>query len=46
MALGRRMRGMAESAVKNGCITPKERRAIMDAYESGLRGYTYFEREN
>lgn len=42
----RSMRGMAESAVKNGCITPKERRAIMDAYESGLRGYTYFEREN
>ncbi|MBI9021536.1 MAG: biosynthetic arginine decarboxylase, partial [Verrucomicrobia bacterium] len=41
-----RMRAMAEKAVKNGSITPKERRAVMDAYESGLRGYTYFEREN
>ncbi len=41
-----RMRAMAEQAVKKGSITPKERRAVMDAYESGLRGYTYFEREN
>jgi arginine decarboxylase len=42
----RRMRAMAEQAVKAGSLTPKERRAVMDAYESGLRGYTYFEREN
>ncbi|MBL7016421.1 MAG: biosynthetic arginine decarboxylase [Kiritimatiellales bacterium] len=42
----RRMRAMAEQAVKDGNLTPKERRAVMDAYESGLRGYTYFEREN
>ncbi len=42
----RRVREMAELAVKAGNISPKERRAIMDAYESGLRGYTYFEREN
>ena len=42
----RRMRAMAEDAVKTGNITPKERRAVMDAYESGLRGYTYFERES
>ncbi len=41
-----RMRSMAEMAVKTGKITPKERRAVMDAYESGMRGYTYFEREN
>jgi arginine decarboxylase len=41
-----RMRTLAENAVKNGSITPRERRAVMDAYESGLRGYTYFEREN
>lgn len=41
----RRMREMAENAVKAGRMTPKERRAVMDAYESGLRGYTYFERE-
>lgn len=42
----RRMRTLAETAVKVGKLTPKERRAVMDAYESGLRGYTYFEREN
>lgn len=42
----RRVREMAEQAVKDGNISPKERRAVMDAYESGLRGYTYFEREN
>ncbi|QHI69336.1 biosynthetic arginine decarboxylase [Tichowtungia aerotolerans] len=42
----RRVRAMAERAVKSGRISPKERRAVMDAYESGLRGYTYFEREN
>ncbi|MDH3345599.1 MAG: biosynthetic arginine decarboxylase [Kiritimatiellaceae bacterium] len=42
----RRMRAVAERAVKTGKLTPKDRRAVMDAYESGLRGYTYFEREN
>jgi len=42
----RRMRAVAERAVKSGTITPPERRAIMDAYEGGLRGYTYYEREN
>jgi arginine decarboxylase len=41
----RRMREMSESAVKAGRMSPKERRAVMDAYESGLRGYTYFERD-
>jgi len=42
----RRMRGMAEKAVKEGRMSPCERRAVMEAYISGLRGYTYFEREN
>jgi len=42
----RRMRAMVEPAVKTSSITAKERPAVMDAYESGLRGYTYFEREN
>lgn len=42
----RRVREMAEHAVKSGRMTAKERRAVMDAYESGLRGYTYFEQEN
>ena len=42
----RRVREMSENAVKAGRMSAKERRAVMDAYESGLRGYTYFEREN
>jgi len=36
-------RGLAEEAVKARRITPAERREILAAYESGLRGYTYFE---
>ena len=38
------MRQTAEQAVRNGRITPEERREIMAAYETGLRGYTYFEK--
>ena len=34
----------AEQAVRAGRITPEERREIVDAYETGLRGYTYFEK--
>ncbi len=40
----RRVRETAERAVKHGLMSAKERRAVMDAYESGMRGYTYFER--
>ncbi|WP_372796503.1 biosynthetic arginine decarboxylase [Pontiella sp.] len=40
----RRIRKLAEAAVRNDAITAKERRHIMDAFESGMRGYTYFER--
>ncbi len=36
-------RALAEEAVKQKRITPAERRVILAAYESGLRGYTYFE---
>ncbi len=39
-----RFREMAEKAVRNGLITASERREIKQAYENGLRGYTYFER--
>lgn len=39
-----RVRRMAEHAVRASKITPEERRKIMEAYEAGLRGYTYFER--
>jgi len=39
-----RVRAKAEQAVRLGLISPQDRRQIMDAYEGGLRGYTYFER--
>ncbi len=38
-----RFRWLAENAVRSKRITPQERREILDAYEAGLRGYTYFE---
>ncbi|MCA1807903.1 MAG: biosynthetic arginine decarboxylase [Kiritimatiellia bacterium] len=38
-----RVRRMAEQAVRSGRITAEERREIMLAYETGMRGYTYFE---
>ena len=38
-----RYRAIAERAVRQGLISPQERREIMDHYEAGLRGYTYFE---
>lgn len=37
-------RKTAEQAVKSGLITPAERKEIIDTYEIGLRGYTYYER--
>jgi len=37
-------RETAEQAVRNGRITARERGKIMKAYESGLRGYTYYEK--
>ena len=40
----RKIRQLAEDAVQNKRISPKERKRIMDAYEDGMRGYTYFER--
>jgi arginine decarboxylase len=39
-----KFRKMAETAVQEGRITPQERKAVMQAYEAGLHGYTYFER--
>ncbi|CAN5817316.1 biosynthetic arginine decarboxylase [soil metagenome] len=41
--MARRFRALAEDAVVKKRISPKERFAIMEAYENGLRGYTYFE---
>ena len=39
-----RLRETAEQAVRGGLITAQERRQVMEAFEAGLRGYTYFER--
>lgn len=41
--LARRFRTLAEDAVVKKRISAKERFEIMEAYEAGLRGYTYFE---
>lgn len=38
------LRSSAERAVRKGKISPSDRFAVMQAFESGLRGYTYFER--
>lgn len=38
------LRMSAEEAVREGRITPSQRFATMQAFENGLRGYTYFER--
>ncbi|MBN1498545.1 MAG: biosynthetic arginine decarboxylase [Spirochaetes bacterium] len=37
-------RKTAEKAIRHGKITVAERKEIMNAYETGLRGYTYFEK--
>jgi len=42
--LSMKFRKTAEQAVKDGKITAQERKEVMQAYEAGLRGYTYFER--
>ena len=40
-----KFRQKAETAVKDGFISAKERRTMVSAYETSLRGYTYFESE-
>ncbi|OUX37260.1 MAG: arginine decarboxylase [Kiritimatiellaceae bacterium TMED266] len=40
----RRIRKLAEEAVRDDTITAKDRRQIMETFENGMRGYTYFER--
>lgn len=39
-----RFRETAEAAVREGLISAADRREIMFAYDSGLQGYTYYER--
>lgn len=43
-AMRMKFRKTAEEAVKMGLVTPSERRIIMQSYENGLLGYTYYER--
>ena len=43
-ALLTRFRETAENSVREGRITPNQRREILQAYRNGLQGYTYFER--
>jgi arginine decarboxylase len=40
----RMIRKRAEEAVRAETITARDRRLIMETFENGLRGYTYFER--
>ncbi|HNX05173.1 MAG TPA: biosynthetic arginine decarboxylase [Opitutales bacterium] len=40
-----RIKQMAEDAIEAGYMANGDRKAIMDAFAEGLRGYTYFERE-
>lgn len=42
-ALTEKLRRKAEVAVRKGFITPQVRHRIMQDFEAGLRGYTYFE---
>jgi arginine decarboxylase len=37
-------RETAEAAVRSGLITARDRKEIVQAYDDGLRGYTYYER--
>jgi arginine decarboxylase len=39
-----RVRCLAEQAVREGRISARERRKIMEAYQAGMRGYTYYEK--
>ncbi|MBR4107885.1 MAG: biosynthetic arginine decarboxylase [Akkermansia sp.] len=38
-----RFRALAERAVEEGRITPRQRRESLEAYRDGLNGYTYYE---
>lgn len=44
-AMKNRLKQLAEDSIKQGFITAKERKKILDGFEEGLRGYTYYEKE-
>ncbi len=37
-------RETAEEAIREGLMTPSDRKEIMLSFDNGLRGYTYYER--
>lgn len=45
-AMKQRIKKIAETAVQEGYISGKERKEILSGFEEGLRGYTYFEKED
>ncbi len=44
-AIRSRLKAVAEDSIERGFIKTKERKVILKAFEEGLRGYTYFEKE-
>lgn len=38
-----KFRSLAERAVEDGRISPRQRREVLEAYREGLNGYTYYE---
>ena len=38
-----KFRNLAERAVEDGLMTPRQRRDALEAYRTGLNGYTYYE---
>lgn len=45
-SMKQRLKKIAEDAVQQGYISGKERKNIINGFEEGLRGYTYFEKED
>ncbi len=43
-AIRARLKALAEDSISKGYIRVDERRTILDRFEEGLRGYTYFEK--
>ena len=41
----KKLRETAENAVREGLIKPKERKYILNTFECGLNGYTYYEKQ-
>lgn len=44
-AIRQRIKDFAEDSIREGLIKVKDRKVILQMFEEGLRGYTYFERD-